>query len=478
MTVQVLGRKMYIRGMWVERENMIDVRDPQDDSLIDLVPAATPQDVEVAVEAAKDGAMIAASMRTHQRMSILHKTADYIRTHCEEYAVTIAREGSKTIREARREVQRAIQTLELSAEEARRLHGEVIPFDQSPAGEKRVGYYYRFPIGIVVAITPFNDPLNLVAHKVGPAIATGNAVIVKPSMETPLSALMLAKAFSEAGLPPKVLSVITGHAEDIGDRLVTHPAVRGVSFTGGLATGERISKQAGLKKLSMELGSNSPVIVLSDADLDKAVESTVQGAFGAAGQNCLGVQRVFIEQSIYGAFVEQFTRRTRTLVVGDKLSEETDIGPLISEKEAIRVESWVDEAVSMGAVIETGGQRDGAFYQPTVLTNVPLHCKVVREEVFGPVVSLFSVSGLEEALDLANGVDYGLQAGIFTQNIDRAYAAIQRLQVGGVMINDSSDFRVDAMPFGGVKGSGIGREGVQFSIREFSELKVVCFNLN
>lgn len=477
MSVNMAGRGMYVSGEWVTRDRVIEVRDPQDNSLIDTVPAASREDLEATIEAAREGAQIAAAMPTHQRMSILRAAARFIDVHSEDYAITIAREGSKTIREARKEVMRCVQTLDLCADEARHIHGETIAFDQSPSGEGRSGYYYRFPVGIVAAITPFNDPLNLVAHKVGPAIAAGNAVIVKPATVTPLSALMLAEAFTMAGLPPKVLSVITGYGKEIGDGLVTHPAVRVVSFTGGLTAGEEIAKKAGLKKMGMELGSNSPVIVLADADVDDAVEASVQGSFWAAGQNCLGVQRVFIEQPIYSLFVEKFVRRTEQMQVGDKLSEETDMGPLITEAEAIRVESWVDEAVAMGAVVQTGGKRDGAFYQPTVLTNVPLNCRIVNEEVFGPVVSLIPVSGLDEAVERANSVNYGLQAGIFTSNIHSAYEAINRLQVGGVMINDSSDYRLDAMPFGGVKGSGIGREGVRFAIEEMTELKAVCFKL-
>lgn len=468
---------MYVSGEWVSRQRMIEVRDPQDNSLIDTVPAASREDLVATVEAAKEGAKIAAAMPLHQRTSILRRVAEYVAQRAEDYAITIAREGSKTIREARREVGRCVQTLELCAEEARRIHGETIPFDQSPGGEGRTGYYYRFPVGIVAAITPFNDPLNLVAHKVGPAIAAGNAVIVKPATATPLSALMLGEAFTEAGLPPKVLSVITGYGTEIGDALVTHPDVRVVSFTGGLSAGEEIAKKAGLKKIGMELGSNSPVIILADADLEAAVEATVQGSFWAAGQNCLGVQRVFIEQPVYSVFVEKFVKRTGLMQVGDKLSEETDMGPLITEAEAIRIESWVNEAVAMGALVQAGGKRDGAFYQPTVLTDVPLHCRIVNEEVFGPVVSLIPVSGLDEAVELANSVNYGLQAGVFTSNLHSAHRAIQCLHVGGVMINDTSDYRLDAMPFGGVKGSGIGREGVRFAIEEMTELKAVCFKL-
>lgn len=468
---------MLLAGEWVQRERVIEVRDPQDDRVIDTVPAASAEDMLACIEAAKAGAASAAELSVHERIRIINAAADYIEKNGGTYARTIASEGSKTIREADKEVGRAIQTLRISAEEARRIHGETIPFDQMPGGGKRAGYYYRFPIGIIGAITPINDPLNLVAHKVGPAIASGNAIIVKPATVTPLSALLLAEAFDQAGLPPNILSVITGHGSEVGDALITHTAVRMISFTGGLETGEEIIRKAGLKKISMELGSNSPVIVLEDADLEAAVQSTVSGGFWAAGQNCLKVQRIYIQDSVFDVFKDRFVAETEELIVGDKQSELTDMGPLISEKEAIRVEKLVDEALRHGGVLLTGGERDHAFYSPTVLMDVPKACTIAKEEVFGPVVLLYPVKGLDDAIEKSNSVEYGLQAGIFTKNIDLAFKAIEKMEVGGIMINDSSDYRIDAMPFGGVKGSGLGREGVKFAIQEMTEPKVVCFKL-
>ncbi|MDF1998798.1 aldehyde dehydrogenase family protein [Peribacillus frigoritolerans] len=469
--------KMFLAGEWVSRDKSIEVLDPQDHSLITTVPAANERDVIYTIEEAKKGVKIAADMPTHERIAILHRAADWILENKERYATTIAREGSKTIKEARKEVLRCIETLRISAEEARRINGETISFDQMPGSEDRIGYYYRFPIGIIVAITPFNDPLNLVAHKVGPAIAAGNAIIVKPATVTPLSALLLAEAFEKAGLPPKILSVITGYPGDMGDSLITHSAIRMISFTGGLATGKAIIQKAGLKKICMELGSNSPVIVLKDADLEEAVKSTVSGAFWAAGQNCLGVQRIYVQEGIYHDFIGKFIDRTQQYRVGDKLLEETDMGPMISEIEAKRVESWVNEAVEKGAELLCGGKRDGSFYQPTVLVNVPKNCKLATEEVFGPVVTIYNVPDLDTAISQSNSVDFGLQAGIFTRDLDKAFRAIRKLDVGGVMVNDSSDYRIDAMPFGGVKGSGLGREGIKFALQEMTEPKVVCFKV-
>jgi len=470
--------KMFLAGEWVTRDEYIEVYNPQDNSLIATVPSANEKDVIQAIEGAKRGAELAAEMPIHERISIINRAADWIDENKENYAVTIASEGSKTIKEARKEVLRCIETLRISAEEARRIHGETIPFDQMPGSEDRVGYYYRFPIGIITAITPFNDPLNLVAHKVGPAIASGNAIIVKPAPATPLSALLLAEAFEKAGLPPKILSVVTGHPSEMGDNLITHPAVRMISFTGGLLTGKAIIQKAGFKKVNMELGSNSPVIVLDDADLEEAVNSTVSGAFWAAGQNCLGVQRVYVQKEVYKTFIDKFITQTKGYKIGDKLSEETDMGPMISETEAKRVENWVNEAIDKGAKLLCGGKREGAFYHPTVLENVPLNCKLATEEIFGPVVTIYDVPDIETAILKSNSVNFGLQAGIFTRDLNKALKAVRRLEVGGVMVNDSSDYRIDAMPFGGVKGSGLGREGIKFAIHEMTEPKVVCFKVN
>ena len=453
MMTAIQGRKMLLGGKWVEKKETIKVFDPEDNRLITTVPKAAKEDMLLAIQTAEEGAEIARNMPVHERIGILTRTADYIEQYKTVFAETIASEGSKTITEAKGEVTRCIQTIRISAEEARRITGETIPFDQMPGSEGRVGYYYKFPIGIIAAITPFNDPLNLVAHKVGPAIASGNAIIVKPATLTPISALLLAEAFMDAGLPEKILSVITGSGSEIGDTLVTHPSVKMVSFTGGLETGEAIAKKAALKKVSMELGSNSPTIVLKDADIDSAVEACVAGAFGAVGQNCIGVQRIFIEEENYERFVEKFVYQTGSVRMGSKKDTATDMGPLISEKEAIRVEKMVDEAVEKGAKVLAGGYRDGAFYAPTVLTDVAVNAAIAQEEIFGPVVILFRTANLDDAIAKSNAVDYGLQAGIFTKDVNNAFKAIQGLDVGGVMVNDSSDYRIDGMPFGGVKGS-------------------------
>jgi glyceraldehyde-3-phosphate dehydrogenase (NADP+) len=330
---------------------------------------------------------------------------------------------------------------------------------------------------VVAAITPFNDPLNLVAHKVGPAIAGGNAVVLKPHSETPLSALLLASTLHEAGLPEDLLRVLVGTGAEVGEALVSDPRVRMVSFTGGRKTGEAIVRSAGLKKVSMELGSNAPTIVMPDADLEAALDAVVSGAFWAAGQNCLHVQRLLIHEEVYAGFAGRFAAAARVVRVGPKEDEGTDMGPMINEAAARRVEGMVDDALGAGARLLAGGGRSGAYYAPTVLEGVPDGCDLAEEEVFGPVTVLRRFGTLEEAVGIANGVDYGLQAAIFTRDLGTAFEAVSKLRCGGVMVNDSTDYRIDAMPFGGVKGSGLGREGVRFALEDMTEPKVACFNL-
>jgi glyceraldehyde-3-phosphate dehydrogenase (NADP+) len=467
--------KMLIGGQWIMTNETIPVHDPFDNSLIDVVPKASEADALRAVESAKKGFQTARKMTVFERADILYKTAAYVEKNKEEFARTIAREGSKTIKEARKEAGRCVNTLRISAEESKRILGETIPFDSFPGGENRIGYYYRFPIGIILAITPFNDPLNLVAHKLGPAFAAGNSVILKPATVTPLSALKLAEAFLVSGLPAECLQVVTGQGSEIGPVLVKHEDIRMISFTGGLEAGREITKIAGIKKIGMELGSNSPVIVWNDADLQMAVESCVSGAFWAAGQNCIGVQRIYVHEDIYDEFKTRFVAITRKYKTGDKLSEDCDMGPMITEKEAVRVETWVKEAVIMGATCLCGGKRTGAVMEPTVLENVPETAKIFKDEVFGPAVNLFPVKTLEEAIAKANSLPFGLHAAVFTSNVNTALKTAYDLECGGVMINDSTDYRLDSMPFGGIKNSGLGREGIKFSLQEMTEPKTVCF---
>jgi len=469
--------KMLLAGEWVDRAETIDVRDPFDNSLIDTVPSATHDDVETALAAAFAARATARKMTTYERSQVLLKTAAIVAERVDEFATIIAREGSKTINEARKEANRTVNTLTISAEEAKRLNGETIPFDSFPGGEQRRGHYERVPIGVVLAITPFNDPLNLVAHKLGPAIAGGNAVILKPATVTPLSALKLTEAFLEAGLPEDALQCLTGHGAVLGDALVSDERVRMVSFTGGLEAGKHITTKAGLKKIGMELGSNSPVVVWKDADIEWAAETCVSGAFWAAGQNCIGVQRIYVHREVYDRFRDRFVELTNGYAIGDKMNEATTMGPMITEGEAERVERWIAEAVDKGATIATGGTRTGTLVEPTVLENVPADATIHIEEVFGPTVNLYPFDDLDDAIEQANSVDFGLHAAGFARDCEICFRLIEGLDAGSVLINDSTDYRLDSMPFGGVKGSGLGKEGVKFSLQEMTEPKVVCWYL-
>lgn len=466
---------MLIDGAWVPGVERLEVRDPQDGALVDTVPQASASDMLAAIAAAVPAADAARQMPTYRRMQILTAAAARVEADAEAFARRIAREGVKTIREARKEVSRCVDTLRLSAEEARRVGGQTLRFDQRAGNDSRHGYWLREPLGIIGAITPFNDPLNLVAHKLGPAIAAGNAVILKPDSKTPLSGVALVAALVEAGAPPGLVQVVTGRGAEVGDVLVTDPRVRMISFTGGTEVGEAIVRRAGLKRIGMELGSNCPVLVMDDADLAAAVAACVSGAFWAAGQNCLHVQRLLVHEAVYERFRDDFVVAAAAYRVGDKLDETTDMGPLISVAAAERVEARVREAIAAGARLLTGGTRDGAFFAPTVLEGVPDTVSLACDEIYGPVTVLQPVADLEQAISRANGVDYGLQAAIFTSSLASAHRAIAGLRAGGVMVNDSTDFRIDAMPFGGTRRSGLGREGVRFAVEEMTETKVVCF---
>lgn len=455
----------------------IKVLNPQDGSLVGLVANNSETDVQLVIETAVLGAKKAKKLSANERMSVITEVADNLHNLKELFAQMIAREGIKTISEARKEVSRCIDTLRISAEETRRLNGETISFDQAPGSENRFGYFRRVPLGVIAAITPFNDPLNLVAHKIGPAIAAGNSVILLPHHETPLVAKMLVELFNKTSLPQGILNLVTGYGADIGDMIISDPRINMISFTGGKMVGERILRLAGLKKMSMELGSNCPVIVMNDAHFDMAMEACISGAFWAAGQNCLHVQRVYIQDDIYEQFVAEFCERANSISMGDKLAESTQMGPMINEAAALKVESMVQDALDHNSTLLCGGKREGNFFHPTVLTDVTNECLIANEEVFGPVTVLYRFSEKDEAITQANDVDFGLQAGVFTTNLESAFEIADALECGGVMINDSSDYRIDAMPFGGVKGSGVGREGVMNAVIEMTDIKTYCFNL-
>ena len=444
---------------------------------IGTVPQSTEQDVMNALALAKKGESIGRKMPASERIAILKRAVTIMEREFDVLSNLIATEGIKTIVQARKEVTRALNTMQLSAEEAGRIIGATIPFNAVRGSEDRVGYETKVPIGIVVAITPFNDPLNLVCHKLGPAIAAGNPVILKPSNYTPIVAIKFGEILFESGLPKEMLSIITGSPEYFGDALISDDRIRLISFTGGVEAAKIIQRKAGLKKLVMELGSNSPVIVLSDADIEEAVQSCVSGAFYASGQNCVGVKRIFVEEDIYDSFLNNFSQLTSTLKIGSPLSEDIDIGPVISTESIHQIDKFIAESIDDGAKIISGGKTIGNCYTPTILEadcdNDIANCK----EVFGPVVTISKVKNLDQAVACCNKSPFGLHTAIFTNNINNAHTAINELDCAGVMINDSTDYRIDAMPFGGVKSSGIGREGVKSAIEAMSETKIVCFKL-
>ena len=444
---------------------------------IGTVPQSTKQDVLNAIDLAKIGEITGRKMPAAKRIAILKKAVTIMEREFNVLSSLIATEGIKTIVQARKEVTRAINTMQLSSEEAGRIIGETIPFNAVPGSEDRFGYETKFPIGIVVAITPFNDPLNLVCHKLGPAIAAGNPVILKPSDYTPLVAIKFGEILFESGLPKEMLTVITGSPETFGDSLISDERVRLISFTGGLEAAKVIQRKAGLKKIVMELGSNSPVIVLSDANLEEAVKSCVSGAFYASGQNCVGVKRIFIEEDIYDSFLKKISQLTSTLKIGSPLSEDTDIGPIISKVSIRQIDAFITESKDHGAKLIRGGKIIGNCYTPTILEADCDNNIANYKEVFGPVVTLSKVKNINQAIACCNKSPFGLHTAIFTNNINNAHKAINELDCSGVMVNDSSDYRIDSMPFGGVRSSGMGREGVKSAIEAMSETKVVCFKI-
>jgi len=476
----MIEKKMLVGGEWKDSPQKIEVVYPYTGEVIGKVPQGTEEDVNRAIERAKEGFRELSSMTAHQRYEILMKAARLMEERAEEFAKTLVYEVGKTIKEARTEVQRAIQTLIFSAEEAKRINGETFPVDAHPNGVGKVGFYVRVPVGIVSAITPFNFPLNLSMHKVAPAIACGNAVILKPSERTPLTPIMLAEVLLEAGLPPKALSVIPGYG-DVGKAMTTHPEVRVVSFTGSKKVGEIITRQVGIKKVVLELGSNSAIVVHRDGDIEKAVQRAVLGGYAIAGQVCISVQRVFVHEEVFEEFTEKLKERVRTLRVGDPMDESTDVGPMISGSEVARVQEWLGEAVQKGAKVEVGGvprSDQTALLEPTVVSLVPPETKLFKEEAFAPVVIVDPYREVEEALRLVNDTEYGLQLGVFTNDIKVAWEFIKNAEVGGVLINEGPTFRVDHQPYGGMKNSGIGREGPKFAIEDYTEIKTVIFDLS
>ncbi len=470
--------RILVGGEWIGDDwNGIDVVNPYDDTLIGIVPETPPDAVERAVTAAGSGFAAISGMPAYQRAEILGRTADFILRDREEIAAIIASEAGKSWKYAIAEAERSAETFRFASLEAKASHGELVPMDASPVSSGRFGFYLRTPIGIIGAITPFNFPLNLVAHKVAPAIAAGKSLLLKPATKTPLSSVKLAELLAEAGLPAGGINLVIGSGSSVGNRLVEDERLAMITFTGSPPVGRAIKARAGLKRVTLELGANSPTIVDEDSDLDHAVARCVVGSFANSGQVCISVQRIFVHRKRYDEFLAKFVAATNGLRVGNPLDKECDIGPMISRDELRRVVEWLDEAKHLGARIETGGDVVGNCLKPTILTGVTPDMRVMCSEVFAPVVSVLPCDDFDAALEMADDSVYGLQAGVYTRDINKAFKAIRRLDVGGVIINDIPTFRVDHMPYGGNKESGLGREGVRYAMEEMTNIKMVCINL-
>ncbi|CAG0979589.1 glyceraldehyde-3-phosphate dehydrogenase (NADP+) [Geobacteraceae bacterium] len=470
--------KVLVGGEWVGEDRPgIEVINPYDGSVVGVVPEATANDVDRAIESARKGFAEMAALPACRRAEILARVSDFIVRDREEIAEIIAREAGKSWKYALSEADRSAETFRFASFEACNAHGELVPMDASPVSVGRFGYHIRTPIGVIGAITPFNFPLNLVVHKVAPAIAAGNALVLKPATKTPLSSIKLASLLAEAGLPAGALNIVIGSGKTVGNRLVEDERLAMITFTGSPPVGGEIKARSGLKRVTLELGSNSPTIIEEDGDVDAAVSRCVVGSFANSDQVCISVQRIYVHHRRYQEFLGKFVTSTRLLKVGDPMDRECDIGPMISRVELERAVSWLEEAKGLGANIEAGGQVIGNCLEPTILSGVTPDMKVVCSEVFAPIVSVLPYDTFEQALDMADDSVYGLQAGVYTRDINKAFQAIKRLDVGGVIINDIPTFRVDHMPYGGNKQSGLGREGVKYAMKEMTNIKMVCINL-
>jgi acyl-CoA reductase-like NAD-dependent aldehyde dehydrogenase len=469
-------RPFLIGDRWISTTDRARVVNPFSGELLAEVCQAGKTEADLAAQTALTAFPALRQLPAHARAGALTRIVAQLEACKESLARSITAEAGKPITDARREVQRAIQTFTVASEEAKRIPGEVIPMDAAPGGEGYLGVVRRFPIGPVLGITPFNFPLNLVAHKVAPALAVGNPIVLKPAPQTPLTALMLAEIVLESGLPPGALSVVPcGNA--VAEQMVMDPRFRLLSFTGSAPVGWMLKAKSGTKRVLLELGGNAGVIVEPDADLDLAVERCAVGGFGYAGQSCISVQRIFVQDSVFDRFVERLVARVGRIRTGDPSDEATVIGPLIDETAARRVESWIGEAIAQGARVLTGGKRVGPVLDATILTDVKSTMKISCQEVFGPVVTVSRYRHFEEALAALNDSEFGLQAGVFTKDVTRIFRAYRVLEVGTLLANEIPTFRLDHMPYGGVKQSGLGREGVRYTIEEMTEPKLLVLNL-
>jgi acyl-CoA reductase-like NAD-dependent aldehyde dehydrogenase len=467
-------KRLLIAGEWVETGEWQEVRSPYSGDVVGRVAKAGAEETRRAIDAAE--AAMEEPLPAHKRAEILVRVAGALGRRHEEVARLISDEAGKPLKAAKIEASRAMSTYTFSAVEARKLAGEMVPMDASQAGEGKLAFTLRKPLGVVGAISPFNFPLNLVAHKIAPALAAGCAVVLKPASQTPLSALLLAELETEAGLPPGWLNVVVGPASEIGDALIEDERVKVITFTGSGDVGWKLRERAPRKKVNLELGNATPLIVEADADIEAAATATAQHGFSFAGQSCISIQRVYVQGGVYDDFVARLLPKVEALALGDPADEDTDVGPVIDEEGRDRILEWIEEARAGGAEVLTGGDLDGELIRPTVIAHTRPELKVSCEEVFGPVVTVNPYESLDEALDLANGTKYGLQAGVFTTSLESSLRAARALEFGGVTVNEAPTFRADQMPYGGVKASGNTREGPAYAVRELTDERLVVIN--
>ena len=471
-----MPQKNLVGGEWRGSQDVLEVRFPYDGSVVGAVSMAAPDDMEDAMARAAAGFGETRKLPGHRRSEILQNMRRLMEERFDELVEAMILEGGKNRKTAVGEAGRALQTIAVSAEEARRLGGEIFSVDWTPAGENRQGFTRRAAIGTVLGITPFNYPVNLACHKIGPAIAAGNPIIIKPAEKTPLSSVILAEIVLEAGYPPAAFSMLNVWGPDT-EMMVTDPRIAMISFTGSAAVGWMLKGKAGQKKVTLELGGNAGVIVHRDADLNLAAGEAVAGGFANAGQNCISVQRLLVQRDVFEEFTDLFVNKVKALKVGDPRDADTDIGPMIALRDAERAEDWVKEAQKAGASVLYGGRREGTMFPPTVMTETAPEMKVNCEEVFAPVVTVSRYDDWDDAVALINDTPYGLQAGVFTRDVKRIMDAWERIDVGGLQVNSASTFRVDHMPYGGIKASGYGREGVKYALEEMTELRLMVLNL-
>jgi len=470
--------KMFLAESWQDRLEKIEVLNPYDGQTVDTVPKASLGDVETALKSASQGTQPMRKLSGFDRFKILKRAAELVEKQLEDLARTITLEEGKILAEARIEVSRAAETLIVSAEEAKRVAGEMVPLDGAPGTGNRMGFTLRVPCGVVLAISPFNFPLNLVAHKVGPAIAAGNSVILKPATDTPLSALKLTAILLEAGLPPSGIQCITGSGGELGKALCSDARVRKITFTGSRDVGEQSCRQVGLKKVTKELGSNAPLIVMPDADLDKVCQAVVATGYSNAGQVCISAQRVLALKPIYAELIERLTPKVKAIRTGNPLDETVAMGPMVREADAMRVESWIHQAEDAGARVIAGGDRQRALHAPTLVVDVRPEMRISCDELFGPAVAVSAATSIEDAIALANDTNYGLAAGIFTGNLDWAMKFAREVDSGNLHINWGPQWRADLMPYGGLKESGFGKEGPKYAVQEMTDVKMVVLHLS